>query len=194
MQIHHHLAPGDGDGSVEADIDASFVIWPFGHLLLFPLQALAQCFHAVHLVLEVFAHGRSLPRHSPQLVLDPLVDLAVALQLGLEFFPFLLGQAGLSEDALLTVLHILSVTEAGDGMLGLALAHELFQMDDGVSTAVQEQLIVGHENHGDLRPADKALQPLDGLQIQIIAGFVQKQHRRSLQHFTEELELDLFPA
>ena len=53
---------------------------------------------------------------------------------------------------------------------------------------------MGDIEHRPGKVPQKALQPLQGLQVQVAGGLVQQQHRRALEEEPPQLELDALPA
>src|SRR5690554_5332213 len=98
-------------------------------------------------------------------MMHSLVYLAIPFHLLIKLVSLFLGQLGLPRNVLISPLHILCIAQTRYRMLRFSFTHELFEMNDGVRTALQEHFIVGHKHDGDSRVEDELLKPAYGLHI-----------------------------
>ena len=74
--------------------------------------------------------------------------------------------------------------------LGAAVQH----LDDAVDGAVQEIAVMGNGDHGAVELIEIFLQPLGGLQVQMVGGLIQQQDIRILQNEASQIHAGLFAA
>ena len=73
---------------------------------------------------------------------------------------------------------------------GLAVQH----LDNAVDGAVEEIAVMGNGNHRTAEGADILLQPLRGLQVQMVGRLIQQQDVRVLQNEPAQVDAGLFAA
>ena len=67
-------------------------------------------------------------------------------------------------------------------------------MDDHIGGIFDQRLIMGDIQDREPGIPEKAFQPAQGIQVQIVSGLIQQQDIRFLHQDPAELCLDLFPA
>ena len=126
-----------------------------------------------------------------QAVFHFLLDLLEPFLLFPVFFPLLPGNLLLMGKLLQPLLHVLAVAHPGHGPPGQSLSTELLHVYNHIGCVLQQQLIVGDVQHRLGTLLNKLLQPLEGLNVQVIGGFVQQvavrlgqgQQRQAQFHF-----------
>ena len=128
------------------------------------------------------------------LVLHLLLDFLESLLLLALLLPLFPGQLLLVGELLEALLHVLAVAHAGHGVAGQGLAPQLLHVEDDVGGVLQQGLVVGDEQHRGLALPDEPLQPLQGLDVQVVGGLVQQAAVGPGQGEQPQLELHLLPA
>jgi hypothetical protein len=77
-----------------------------------------------------------------------------------------------ASDGQLLLLHAL----VGAEVAGVAAQDAAVELDDAGGHAVQEGAVVGDQHHAALEAHQQALQPVDGIQVQVVGGLVEQQH------------------
>ena len=214
--IHDHFDQGGFSGAVVADEgDALAPLHLQGDALkelLFP-KGLAEAPDAQHLV-PVELRGGEAGVHLPGLgglgggahplnaALHgdgPAVGLVHALegphpQLLRRFFQ--LGDLGLFLFVLLHPLLIaaLLLHSVKAVIAGVELRLAVFDLNDPGHGAVQEVAVMGDGHHGAPELLDVVLQPLGGVEVQVVGGLVQQQDICVLQDQAAQVHPGLFPA
>ena len=129
-----------------------------------------------------------------QLVFHLLLDFLEAFLLFALLLPLLAGQLLLVGELLQPLLHVLAVAHAGHGPAGQGLAPQLLHVEDDVGGALQQQLVVGDEQHRLGALPDEGLQPVQGVNVQVVGGLVQQVAVWAAQGEQGHAQLHLLPA
>ena len=148
----------------------------------------------MHLLFQQPAAVGVLAGDARLVVLHLLLDAAEALQLPVVLLPLLPGPLGLAEDGRLPAGGVGAVVQAVGGAPGRLALPGVLDVEHHGGGVLNQGLVVGDVEHDPLIPADKVLQPLQGLQVHITGGLIQQQHRRPPEQQPGQLELDPLPA
>lgn len=175
MKIQDGFALRQGDGGGKMAVDGLLHVGDFLKGSSLPFDALFLRQEALHFLFEQAAAAGILAGNGGLFVIHPVVYLPPALHLGLVLGPLLAGDLLLLIQAEAAGADIIGIAQGGDGMAGDGFPPHLLEMEDDGGGVFQQGFVVGDEQNGPGRLADKALQPFQGGDIQVIGGFVQQQ-------------------
>ena len=115
----------------------------------------------------------------------------VLLDKALELRPALGVRLGLAGELLFAGLFLLYVLTVVAGVAGEPAA---FELQDRARYGVEEVAVVGDDEHGGLRALDEVLQPLDGLEVEVVGRLVEQDEVGLLEQETGQGYAALLPA
>ena len=193
-EVQHGFPRGDGRVLPKAHQDGLLAVGELRHVLPLPFEAVLQGLDRLHFLFQQPAPVGVLAGDGVQLVFHLLLDFLEAFLLFALLLPLLAGQLLLVGELLQPLLHVLAVAHAGHGPAGQGLAPQLLHVEDDVGGALQQQLIVGDEQHRLGALPDEGLQPVQGVNVQVVGGLVQQVAVWAAQGEQGHAQLHLLPA